>query len=69
MKIYAQDRQKIVEMPRELWVAQYGDKWGIIGTFYINPVLGIYDTEEMAQRIFGDIFTAYKRGDKTYTMI
>lgn len=68
MKIYTQDRQNIVTMPRELWVTSCGERWAIIGSFYINPIIGIYETEKRAKEIFDDIFRAYARGDKTYIM-
>lgn len=66
MKIYTQDRQKIVTMPRELWIVSYGKGWAIMGSFYINPVIGIYEIEKRAKEIFDDIFRAYARGDKVY---
>ena len=69
MKILLQDRQKIIEMPRELWITLYdGENYGILGNPYITPVLGLYKAETRAQEVLQEIFESYQSGKSSYIM-
>ena len=68
MKIYLQDREKVVEMPREMWITKNGTYYSIMGTAYIVPVLGSYNGEERAKEILKQIFESYQNGKKSYVM-
>ena len=68
MKILLQDRQKIIEMPRELWIASYGETYGVIGNSYITPVLGLYEAQTRAQEVLQEIFESYQSGKCSYVM-
>lgn len=68
MKIFSQDRQLIVDMPRELWVTRSGDNYIVIGTAYSFPTLGTYRTEERAREVLRQIFEYHRTGKNSYIM-
>lgn len=68
MKILLQDRQKIVEMPKEIWITQVCNRYLIIGTAYITPTLGDYETEQRAKEVLHQIFEYYRNGKNSYVM-
>ena len=68
MKIYLQDRKKIIEMPDEIWIGKNEDSYSIFGTAYITPILGSYDTEKKASKVLNQIFEYYRNGKNSYVM-
>lgn len=68
MKIYLQDRQKIIEMPREVWATKNGDQYTIFGTAYITPILGNYQSEQRAKEVLNQVFEFYRNGKNSYVM-
>ena len=68
MKIYLQDRQKIITMPKEVWATKNGKCYSIIGTSYITPILGNYETEQRAMEVLNQIFEYYRNGKNSYVM-
>lgn len=68
MKILLQDRQKIVEMPREIWIAENAEDCTIVGSAYITPYLGNYPTKQRAQEVIGQMFEYYRNGKNSYVM-
>lgn len=68
MKLYLQDRQKIIDMPREVWVAESGEKYHIMGMSYISPVMATYDNEKIAKEVLNKMFEYYRNGKNSYVM-
>lgn len=68
MKIFLQDREKIVDMPREIWMSENRGQYSIIGTAYITPILGIYETEKKAKEVLNAIFEHYQDNERCYVM-
>ena len=69
MKIYTQDRERIIEIPREIWVTQYGiENFAIIGTAYLHGVIGLYETEQRAKEVLQEIFECYRNSKNSYVM-
>lgn len=68
MKIYTQDRNHVVEVPRELWVTQVGENGAIFATTYsVNP-LGNYGSPERAREVLSELFQYYRNGKNSYIM-
>lgn len=68
MKLYTQDRSKITELPKEIWVTSYGVQFAIIGTLYTMPVIALYDTEQRAKAVLKEIFEHYRNGKNSYVL-
>ena len=68
MKIYLQDRQKIITMPKEVWATKNSKCYSIIVTSYITPILGNYETEQRAMEVLNQIFEYYRNGKNSYVM-
>lgn len=69
MKIYTQDRERIIDIPREIWVTTYGcDGFAIIGTSYLRGLLGLYGSEQRAKEVLKEIFEYYRNSKISYTM-
>ena len=69
MKIYTQDRERILEMPSNIWVVEYGSEslGGIFSTSR-NPQLGEYKTKSRAREVLGEIFKYFRDGKNSYIM-
>lgn len=67
MKLYTQDRERIIEMPREIWVTTYSEKSGIFSTS-LHPQLAEYDAEERAKEVLAEIFKYYRNGENSYIL-
>ena len=67
MKIYTQDRKRIIEMPKEVWITECGNVSFIISTSYSNPTLGTYETSK-AEDILKEMFDYYRNGKNSYIM-
>lgn len=59
MKILTQERYRIVEMPREVWITKNGDQYEIMSTYSSCRSLGHYSTEKRAIEVLREIFAAY----------
>lgn len=68
MKLYLQDRQKIIDMPREVWMTGNGVNYCIMGTSYISPVLAVYDNEKTAKEVLSKMFEYYRNGKNSYIL-
>lgn len=68
MKIYTQDRKAIIELPREVWAAENGDKALVVCTSYISPHIGKYDRFDRAKEVVKEIFDYYRNGKNSYIM-
>lgn len=68
MKIFLQDRGKIIDMPREVWIGENGGYFTIFGTSYITPVLGNYKTEQRAKEVLDKMFDYYQENARCYVM-
>ena len=68
MKIYTQDRKRIIEMPREIWVTEMSTNGEIYSTAYINAHLGTYNNNDRAQEVVKEIFDYYRNGKNSYIM-
>lgn len=68
MKLYLQDRQKIIDMPREVWMTGTEKEYYIMGTSYISPVLAVYDNEKIAKEVLNKMFEYYRNGKNSYVM-
>ena len=67
MKIYTQDRKRIIEMPKEVWITECGSVSFIVGTSYSNPTLGTYEVSK-AEGILKEMFDYYRNGKNSYIM-
>ena len=68
MKLYTQDRKRIIDMPKEIWVTRYAGGCGIFSTAYINTQLAEYETEERAKEVLAEIFKYYRSGENSYIL-
>ncbi len=68
MKIYTQDRKRIIEMPREIWVTEMDNKGAIFSTAYINGHLGNYENEDRAKEVVKEIFDYHRNDKNSYIM-
>lgn len=68
MKILTQDKKKFVDIPKELWVADFNEYSIIVGKCYINPCLGEYKTADRAAEVFNEIISNYNNGAVAYCM-
>ena len=68
MKIYTQDRKRIIEMPREIWVAEMSINGEIYSTAYINAHLGTYNNIDRAKEVVKEIFDYHRSGKNSYIM-
>ncbi len=68
MKILTQDRKRIIEMPREIWIVRISDQGWIYSTSYINAELAHYDTVGRADAVLKEIFQYYRNGKNSYIM-
>lgn len=67
MKIYTQNRERIVEMPLELRIVSGGTSSVIVGNGFKDPVLGKYTTAR-AKEVLREIFQYYRNGKNSYIM-
>lgn len=67
MKIYTQDRRRVLEIPKEIWITVYRGGCGIFSTS-LFPQLGEYETEERASEVLEEIFQYYRNGKNSYIM-
>ena len=74
MKIMTQNRNEIVEYPRQVWVTPISGndpdnpKGYIICNALRYPTLGEYPTVERAKQVLAEIFEAQRRGECSYYM-
>ena len=67
MKIYTQNRERIVEMPVELRIVSGGASSVLVGNGFKEPVLGKY-APERAKDVLREIFQYYRNGKNSYIM-
>lgn len=67
MKIYTQNRERIVEMPKDVRIAFGGSSSVITGSDHSDPVLGKYTTAR-AKEVLREIFQYYRNGKNSYIM-
>lgn len=67
MKLYTQDRERIIEMPREIWVTTYSGRSGIFSTS-LEPQLAEYKTEGRAKVVLAELFDYYRNGKNSYAL-
>ena len=68
MKIYTQDRKRIIEMPREIWIVEIEDNGGIFSTSHSSAELGTYGTVKRAKEVLEEIFQCCKTGSSIFAM-
>lgn len=69
MKIYTQDRERILEMPSDIWVVEYGsESFGGVFSTSRNSQLGEYKTKSRAKEVVKEIFEYYRNGKSSYIM-
>lgn len=76
MKIMTQDRETIIEQPRQVWVtpmylemADENDPRGFIKSSSKRaPLLGEYGTTARAKEVLRELFEAQRRGEVSYYM-
>lgn len=68
MKIFTQDRHKVIEMPREMWVVPYDGGYGVLGTSYITPLFGVYVSDWRAKEVLKELFDYCRNGKSIYIM-
>lgn len=65
MKIMTQNRDTILEQPRQMWVSpnyEGTEDYAICSNVKRVPTLGVYQTESRAMEILKDIFESQRRG-------
>lgn len=71
MKIMTQNRDTILEQPRQMWVCSDYEGTGdsaICSNVKRVPTLGAYQTERRAMEVLKDIFESQRRGLVNYYM-
>lgn len=76
MKIMTQDRETIIEQPRQVWVTPIvvrdaaGDltKGHIMCSADRNPTLGEYESISRAKEVLVELFETQRRGEVNYYM-
>lgn len=66
MKIYLQDRSAVIELPRDIWVAEMGKGSLIVSSCGVRPYLGEYPTKERAVEVLKEIFEYHRAGKNSY---
>ena len=67
MKIFTQNRKYLVEMPRNIWAANYGNRTGIFCSGSSVSHLGEY-RKGRALEILEEITKAYQNGESVFYM-
>lgn len=68
MKIYTQNRERVLEIPGEIWVAEYSGELAGIFSSSRFPQLGEYKSKERAKEVVREIFEYYRNGKNSYIM-
>lgn len=69
MKIYTQNRKAVVELPREVLVAENGNDGAlVVSTSYISPYMGTYSSIDRAKEVVKEIFDYHRNGKNSYIM-
>lgn len=68
MKLYTQDRLRIMEMPGDIWTTVAGDKWIIVTNNTRAPQIAEYSDQERAAEVLAEIFKYYRNGKNSYIL-
>ena len=69
MKILTQNREAVVELPREVWATQHGpERASVVSTSYISPHMGTYNSIDRAKEVVKEIFDYHRNGKNSYIM-
>ena len=66
MKILTQDRKAVIDLPKEVWAAEFGQAAAVVCAD--REPLGIYSDYDRAKAVLREIFDYYRNGKKTYVM-
>lgn len=68
MKILTQNREMVIETPRNMWSTNMAEKGVIVCSNDYNPIIGCYDSPERAREVLNEMFDYMRNGKKTYIM-
>ena len=69
MKILTQNRDAVIEIPREVWATQHGpERASVVSTSYISPHMGTYNSIDRAKEVVKEIFDYHRNGKNSYIM-
>lgn len=68
MKLYIQNRDAVVELPRDLWVADVCSRGLIVSSNPVKPYIGEYSSVERAREVLREIFEYHRNGKNSYVL-
>ena len=68
MKLYIQDRDAVIELPKDLWVVDVCSRGLIVSSNPVRPYIGEYPSVGRAREVLQEIFDYHRNGKNSYIL-